>query len=236
MTALLENCPPDETTGPAEAPETAAPVAPNTMLARDLHHAVADAIHFAAAVADNVPAIAVVHLEARSDHMVAVATNRYVLGATKVAYAGAVFSLDVGVDDAKVLARMAKTAKRDEKWREVQITVADAEVTFRFTSGEALTVRDADVSFPTWRRLLPSSDDRMGKVAGVGVNPIMLARFAKVHNEGARMSLFPTATPDGTKTGLTVVQIGDHFTGLIMPWRSPDGVESYTLPDWVAAQ
>ena len=56
------------------------------------------------------------------------------------------------------------TGKREESTREVVVEVAeaDAAVTFRFSTGEVMTVRGLDVVFPKWRHLLPSDASRMG--------------------------------------------------------------------------
>lgn len=203
-----------------------------TMRAKELHSAISNALNFAAPVSAGIPAIAAVHVEASAEQLIAVATDRFVLGATRVDYSGEPFSVSIGVDDAKTLVRIAKTLKRDERSREVSIVGVDGRVEFAFSSGESLSVRDADTEFPKWRHLLPASEERMGAVVGMGYNPLNLAKFAKVANDShERMVVFPTAT-DG-RPGCTAVTIGPDFVGLVMPVRAPGGVETYTVPEWV---
>ncbi|WP_244918342.1 hypothetical protein [Mycobacterium xenopi] len=86
---------------------------PNVLKANVLYTAVSDALNFAAAATEMVTAIAAVRIEASETQLVAVATNRFVLGVSRVDYQGAPFAVTIAVDDAKTLARMAKTAKRD---------------------------------------------------------------------------------------------------------------------------
>ncbi|MCT7373270.1 hypothetical protein A7R75_30240 [Mycolicibacterium llatzerense] len=207
------------------------------MLAKHLHQAIGDAINFAGAASDTAfAAIAVVHLEVTAERLIAVATNRYVLGITQVPYTGAPFTLTIGIEDAKVLARLAKTAKRDEKWREVEIETGDRQATFRFTTGESKMVRATDTDFPSWRRLIPDTSRHMSLTAGYGYEQTQLARFTKVHREPRDRMVMFGQTKDG-RAGATVVHIGDHFVGVIMPARHPsDGEDAYTVPAWLAVE
>ncbi|MGV9797323.1 hypothetical protein ACWDTP_04590 [Mycobacterium sp. NPDC003449] len=202
------------------------------MLAKDLHAAVSNALNCAASPADGIPAIAAVRIEASESQLVTVATNRFILGATRVDYSGAPFTATLAHDDAKTLVKIARTLKRDERIRTVELDVADDRVTFRFITGEALTVRDADVEFVKWRHLLPADMERMGAVTGVRYNPDLVAKFAKVVGDSP-MVMMPT-TGRGGEPGPTLVQIGEDFIGVLMPVRSPNGeTETYTRPLWV---
>lgn len=237
MTAIIETAPVESPATEAPAPVIAAPPAPNVMLAKDLHHAISDALNFAGPASDlEFAAIAVVHLEVTAERLVAVATNRFVLGATQVPYTGQAFTVTIGIEDAKVLARLAKTGKRDERWREVEVEIGDRQTTFRFTSGEAKTVRDTDSQFPSWRQLIPATDEHMGLTKGCGYDPAQLVRFTKVNRAPReRMVLFPTFKAG--RPGPAVVQIGDQFVGLIFPARHPaDADERYSVPAWLAAE
>jgi hypothetical protein len=54
-----------------------------------------------------------------------------------------------------------------------------------------MTVRGLDVEFPQWRHLIPSDEQGMGPVLGIGYNPGLVAKFGKVRaDEGARMVVF----------------------------------------------
>lgn len=214
-----------------------APVA-NTMKAKALFTAVSDALLFAAPPAMMVPNLDAVRLEFGGGQLVAAATDRCVLGASRVDYCGESFVVMVAGADAKVLVKMAKTLKRDEGSREVAIEVADdgAQVTFRFSTGESMTVRGLDVQFPQWRQLIPANAARMGGIVGMGYNPTLLAKFAKVrpdeHSEARRMVVFPSVTSSG-KPGPTAIRVGKDFIGLLMPIRPAGDEWTYERPDWL---
>jgi len=136
MTAVLE-------TPVAAHADDRVPAAANTMKAKALFTALSDALLFAAPPAMRLPFLEAVRLECGGGQLVAVATDRFVLGASRAEYSGAPFMVVVAGSDAKALVKMAKTVKRDETSREVTIEVADAgaEMTFRFSTGESMIVR-----------------------------------------------------------------------------------------------
>jgi len=216
----------------------------NTLKAKALHTALSDAILFTTAKALGLPMLEAIRLEFGGGQLIAVATDRFTLGASRVEYSGAAFDMLLEAADAKTLITMAKTAKRDEGWREVTVEVADVEfrprVTFRFNSGESVTVRGSDLDFPKWRLLIPADSSRMGTTVGVGYDPSRLVPFTKVRaNEGGahrRMAMYPTVASNG-RPGPTAVRIGDNFTGVVFPERpDDDGASwSYARPDWLAA-
>ena len=212
-------------------------VGPNTLKAAALYTALSDALLFAAPASAKVPSLEVVRLEAWDGQFVAVATDRFALGASQVEYSGTAFTLMLAVSDAKALVAMAKTGKREEKWREAAVEVAagGAQVTFRFNSGEAMTARCLDVSFPKWRQLLPATDARMGGILGMGHASSLLAKFTKVRSgeRGATLLAFPSMTSEG-RPGPTVIQVGEGFIGLLMPMRPPGNVWRYEPPVWLA--
>lgn len=228
MTAVLEQPVEGESLGGSAS-------APNTLKAKALYTAVSDALNFAAPASAMVPCLEAVRLEAVDGQLVAAATDRFVLGVSCVDYAGDAFTVMIAATDAKALVKMAKTLKRDEGSREVTVEVvgAGAQVTFRFSTGEALTVRGLDVEFPRWRQLVPSDDARMGGIVGMGYSPALVSKFTKVRpDEGERMVVFPSLTSDG-RPGPTVVRIGERFVGLLMPLRAPGGEERYVRPGWL---
>jgi DNA polymerase III sliding clamp (beta) subunit (PCNA family) len=126
----------------------------NAMKAKALHTAVSDALLFAAPPSARLPFLEAVRLEFGGGRLVAVATDRFVLGASRVEYSGEPFIVMMAGDDARALVKMAKTVKRDEAARAVAVEVVDAgaQVTFRFSTGESMTVRGLDVQFPKWRQ------------------------------------------------------------------------------------
>lgn len=214
----------------------------NTMKAAALFTALSDALLFTAPTSARLPMLEAVRLEFGAGQLVAVATDRFVLGVSRVDYAGATFTMLLAGGDAKALVKMAKTVKREESSREVSIEVDNVgsrgqnTVTFRFSSGEAMTARGADVQFPRWRQLLPADSSRMGGLIGMGYNPAHLGRFAKVRGgeqgAGAQMVVFPTSTANG-KPGPTAITIGENFFGLVMPIRPPGDEWKFARPGWL---
>lgn len=234
MTAVLDN---PAVVGDASVEAAATPVV-NTLKAKALFTALSDALLFAAPASAKLPDLEVVRLEFGADQLVAVATDRFVLGASRVEYSGAALTVMVGGSDAKALLKMAKTAKRDESTREVTVEFADgvAAVTFRFSTGEAMTVRGLDVQFPKWRQLLPADASRMGGIVGMGYTPAYLKRFTQARADeqgsGAQMVVFPSVTSSG-KPGPTAIRIGQDFFGLLMPIRPPGDEWTFSRPRWL---
>lgn len=213
----------------------AAAAVENTVKAVALRAALSDALNFTAPAAAKLPVLETVRVEAGGGNLIAVATDRFALGASRVDYAGAPFAATLSVADAKRLVAMAKCPKREESWREVAIVVAvDGALTFRFSTGEALTVRPVVEEYPAWRRLIPDTERRMGAVIGVAYDPTLLAKFAKVRPaEERRMALF-AGMADSKLCG-TAVTIGEDFVGLVMPQRPAGDEERYERPGWLAA-
>lgn len=212
-----------------------AAVAPvdNVVNAAALRTALSDALNFTAPASAATPILETVRLEAGDGRLIAVATDRVTLGVSRVDYTGVAFSATLAAADAKRLADMAKCPKRDEPWREVSITVAaSGALTFRFTTGEALTVQPVEGDFPTWRRLIPDTDRCMGAVIGVVYDPLLLAKFAKVRPSKTRHMAMFAGMADGKICG-TVVTIGDDFIGLVMPQRPAGGEQRYERPVWL---
>lgn len=209
----------------------------NSLKAKALFTVLSDALLFTSKVV-GLPMLEAVRLEFGGGWLVAAATDRFALGISRVEYSGAAFDMVLGGADAKTLVKMAKTGKRDEGWREVTVEVVDVDdlplVTFRFTSGESLTVRGSDVSFPRWRELVPADATRMGRAVGVGYDPARLAQFAKVRPDeaggrGGQMAVFPSGG-----SGPTAIRIGENFIGVLMPIRPPAGQDwVYERPDWL---
>lgn len=214
----------------------------NTLKAKALFTVLSDALLFTSPVSARLPFLEAVRLEFGGGQLTAAATDRFVLGVSRVDYTGERFAMMLAGDDAKTLVRIAKTAKRDEDLREVTVEVADAdallpEVTFRFSTGESMRVRGADFTFPKWRHLVPADTSRMGRIAGMGYDPARLLKFTKVRPDeagaGAPMVVFPSVTSEG-RPGPTAIRIGEHFMGVLMPFRPPAGDDwIYQRPGWL---
>ena len=202
----------------------------NIMKTADLYRIATVARAFAS-TDTTVPAINAVRIEATETHVIAVATDRFTLGVARADYAGEAFTATLDRSHVDTLIKMAKTTKRDESWRQAEITVDENTLEFRFTTGESLSVRVSDHDFPTFRQLIPSATlletENVTPIKLASFDAFKLAQFAKVPGH-ERMSMWIR----GTKP--TVVRIGDDFIGLIMPVRTPDGTE-YVWPAWLDA-
>ncbi len=214
----------------------------NTMKANHLHRILTEAKLFAGHDA-TLPMLACVRLEATETQLTAIATDRFLLGVSRADYTGEAFDVLIDGSDVDVLARMAKTAKRDEAWREVTVertdtvpegcTVTSVTFVFAFNTGETLTVKPSEQDFPKYRQLIPSTDDLETETLGLGTefgfDAGKLARFAKVAGSHV-MQLYPRGPRPA------VVLIGDDFLGLIMPVRlSEDHRTGYRRPAWIDA-
>lgn len=219
--------------------ETGAPAEPNVLKAKALHTALSDALLFASPASAKLPFLEVVRLEFGGGRLVASATDRFTLGISRVEYTGAALDMLLSSTDAKTLIKFAKTAKRDEGWREVTVEVAEGDslpqVTFRFSTGESVTVRGQDYTPVKWRQLVPADSARMGGIVGMGYTPALLAKFTKVRPDeaGAQMMVFPSMTAAG-RPGPTAIRVGEDFIGLLMPiGRAAGEVWEYERPGWV---
>lgn len=219
--------------------EAAVPAEPNVLKAKALHTALSDALLFASPASAKLPFLEVVRLEFGGGRLVASATDRFTLGVSRVEYTGATFDMMVSSTDVKTLIKFAKTAKRDEGWREVTVEVVEGDslpqVTFRFSTGESVTVRGQDYTPVKWRQLVPADSARMGGIVGMGYTPALLAKFTKVRagEAGAQMMVFPSMTSAG-RPGPTAIRVGEDFMGLLMPvGRAAGEVWEYQRPGWI---
>jgi DNA polymerase III sliding clamp (beta) subunit (PCNA family) len=207
----------------------------NVLKASDLHKLLTEAKSFAGSDV-TLPMLTCIKLEATETQIVGVATDRFVLGATRVDYAGEAFTALLDKNTVDTLIKMSKTDKRSANWREVTLEIRETELEFRFTTGEALTVRPADYDFPKWRQLLPGNDyddaphqHLVHSVTVAAYNAAYLARFGKVAGSH-QMRIFTRASKPA------LVTIGDDFVGMIMPVRMADGIgNNWVQPEWVGA-
>jgi hypothetical protein len=205
----------------------------NTMKAVDLHRVITEAKNFAGRDATS-PMLQNVRIEATETQLLAVATDRFMLGASRADYTGEAFTVSIEGQQVDALMRMAKTASRDMQWREVNIERrdddSDSVIEFRFNSGEALTVTPSAHEFPKYGQLIPTTTlletESPHESTVIGFNAANLAKFAKIDGAHA-MRVYSR----GDKP--TVVLIGDDFAGLIMPVRIPDDRRTYLRPAWM---
>jgi hypothetical protein len=191
--------------------EPAKPDGVGTVLAEDLVAGLTAVLPMTADPKDALPMLASVKFETDGDELTLVSTDRYTLGTYRMAWDGG--HVDATVAEPKDLLTFAKKAKIEGyltltfSKESVEVASASAKATYRLYDGE----------FPRWRMLLPTEDP--GDVV-FGVNPQMMARFAKAGDKFTpmRVSFRSPAKP-------VRVQIGEAFDGLIMPVRLPDEPE-----------
>lgn len=215
----------------------------------DLHRVLSDASIFASHDA-TLPMLNTVHIEFAGKLMLAVATDKFRLGVSKIGPVDntlnsggsidgeAVFNLTL--HDVTSLIKLAKTLKRDERTRVVWINQnADSSVTFNFDD-VSMDVKPADVEFPKWRQLFPDSGSQTARAA-TAFTADYLASFGKVNGGDSHRIVmyshddvhgFDPETEKHQKP--TTFTIGDNFVGLLMPVKLADnGSRDYVRPAWI---
>lgn len=184
-----------------------------TFKASELRRLLSNAILFAAPAKDCLPALEVVRFDWDGDHLLAVATNRYVLSyeeAFPVESAGRdPFSVNTA-DAKRIVAMIPKTA---DTWAQVTVEYDDETRWAQFAyMTDTIRVNTEHGQFAQWRKLI---DGKTAERETVVFNPKYLALFAKVDcDQRETMVHFRFAdTPNG---GPVQVTMGEHFKGLIM--------------------
>lgn len=182
---------------------------------------------------DDLPILNAVRLEATGTHLLAVATDRFMLGVSSAEYEGAPFVITLPMAEVKLILGACKL--KAGRWKPkdvVDLRVTPKGTLLHVTLDETVitvpTFQSAsDFTYPEWRKLLGASTTEVGEVIGtVGINPQYLAKFGKI----GRQAKFYLRAPNKP----VMVRIGDDFVGLIMPIRIPDDdPKVWTLPEWL---
>lgn len=188
-----------------------------------------EAALFAAANGE-IPVINAVHVEARGRELVAVATDRFTLGASKTELdEPGQFLAALSLRQVKTITQLAGAGK--QCFSNVAINADDKTVRVAFSSGETLTL-PTEVergAHHAWLKLLDSVPDTEPSKA-MDVNPQLVAKFARLQGSRAsrmRMHFFGHAKP-------IRVSVGDSFVGLVMPVRMPDEASmDWAAPEWL---
>ncbi|GAS92649.1 hypothetical protein [Mycolicibacterium brisbanense] len=200
-----------------------------TIAAAELGRIIDDAALFACRDS-TLPMLNAIRLESTPKNLIAVATDRFTIGASMADYSGPgpEFQLLLELPRAQMVSKLAKSCKA--VFSEVTITATDDKVTFGFTGGESLTVpRLNGYQFPDWRKYVTGHSNGEGDSASprtIGVNPSYLARLGRVHN--ARQMVMKTTAP----TKPILVSVGTSFIGVIMPVR----IDTETPPLWESSR
>jgi hypothetical protein len=171
---------------------------------------------------DTLPMLGAVKFESDGDELVLAATDRYVLGAYRVPWNGGHVDAVLRGDGAKELLTWARKA---EKFLPITLTFGDRDVEASDYERKA-TFPLYDGEFVKWRAVLPDPDP---SDLAFGVNKDYIGRFAKAGEKGEPMRI-----TFRSPTKLLGIQIGERFTGAIMPVRLPDQpTERYATGDGV---
>lgn len=199
----------------------------NTLVAANLHRILSD-VRLFASTDSTLRAINAVRIETWRDSMVAVSTDRFVMGASRADYSGEEIAANISLPNIDNLLRIAKTTRKDSAHRRVEIVAVGAALEFNFSTGESLTVQTEQHDFPHWRQLLPKEAISGNEIADVsiGYNAAYLAKFSKV--AGSREMQIISRS----RRKPSIVRIGDDFIGLIMPVRLEE--DAYIPPDWIS--
>jgi len=141
-----------------------------------------------------------------------VATNRYTLGTYRMEWDGGEVDALLDLDDVKTLLAYAKKAA---KYNRIALTFTD-KTAEAFDFERRVEFRLMECDFVKWAAILPSaSQDHADRIDRIGFNPAFMASFAKAAERGLPMILTMPGRPDKPVR----IDIGENFTGLIMPVR-----------------
>ncbi|WP_198344338.1 beta clamp domain-containing protein [Mycobacterium dioxanotrophicus] len=183
-----------------------------------------------ASSATTIPIINAVHLEASGQELVAVGTDRFVLGASKTELDEATggFAAALTLQQVKTIIQLAGACK--QAFSKVALDADGKTIRVAFSSGETITLPASEIESGVhrgWLTLLKSSPDSEPSKAMV-LNPQFLAKFARVSGASRmRVHFFGHTRP------IRVV-IGDSFVGMVMPVRmADDDSMDWVVPEWV---
>lgn len=212
---------------------------PVTLSANDFHFMLKTAALFACPD-QTIPAVHVVRLEQHGAELVAVATDRFRIGAVRSASTYPARSLTGSADSfppvsiplktVKQLVTMLKPATgRGAPEHAVRLVVSDdhKELSWSRSDGLSGTVELEQADFPKWRGLMMGHDyattiqeDAEPCAVRVCVDPELLAPFTKAKRT-ARDNITVEAVAGKGKP--IIIRVGTHFIGVLMPVRANDG-------------
>lgn len=201
------------------------------LTAAELHRVLSEAALFASDGA-SLPPINGVQLTATGKHLIAVGTDRFLLGASSAPYEGAKFQVFIRLDSVAVILKLLKPGRRPVLHRvSLRVTPKATRLNVEVSAHEEITLltvptKDGDL-FPKWKQLIPAKDESTdGTSRVIGFNPEYLGKFGRL-NQQYRSARYLFAGPNKPSS----VMIGDNFVGIIMPVRVPDG-HAWKLPGW----
>lgn len=182
------------------------------------------------------PVLESIYLQGKGDYLLATATDRYIVGISRVKLEGADgFDALVKVKDIRhilatfksrkdIITTVTLTTSGGKQDGALAVTLADG----MFADADDLTARYSlvDGEFPKISKLF-SEWVAPTDVTGIGYNPAYLAKFAHIARN------LPIKVSPGTDSKPTIIQAGDYFLGAIMPVRIGD-MKFSEVSDWTA--
>lgn len=223
-----------------EAPDQA------QLLCSDLHRVLSNALLFAGKD-ESLPMLACVHLESTGTHLVATGTDRFTLGSSAAPYQDEKWSLLLPVIHVQTLLAVLKphVGRRNWHWQNAKLSRSEQgyrlrvelpydQIKFSFPTRQSF---DDSIRFPLWKQLLKAQKITDASPSTVIVDPLKLAKFARVRDVDYGAKDMQIVIPQRHKQ--VHVRIGDLFLGLIMPIARPGTVSNpdavpEEAPAWLA--
>lgn len=181
--------------------------------------------------ADDNPVLASVRLEADGGNLLAIASDRFAFGVSRVDCGGDKLAATLPATVAKVAMKAARRASNAENGALAKIALLEDDlVRIECGSGESIACKQRD-EYIRWRAFIPANPTIGGELR---VDPKRLAQFAHVRQHALRdaMTLLPTRRKGNSdEPGMVIVRIGADFVGGVMPVRGEG--EGYTRPGWL---
>jgi len=173
------------------------------------------------------PVLRCVQVEGQKDWLTFTATDRYMLGRTRIAYTGKAFSFSMQEADSALLLRLFNA-----KSGQLEVTVHERTMTVQPAKGVVdapqvvVTMTSYDGEFPKYKQIIDKArdgeTDKTPYTVGetIGFNPRYLAKFARVKASEGGMTALKLAVHSASAP--IYAKVGEDFEGIIMPVRLAD--------------
>jgi len=196
-----------------------------TIATVDLARILSEAAVFAETSPD-IPSLHAVQLEADGGRLIAVATNRFQLGASAAFLDGGKprWQILLSLNHVKLISAACRAAGVSAKVELLHIAGAGGELRMYFSDGGELKVVGKVTKLPPWRQLVTAELAEQPQQMFV-IDPQRLAKFGRIKRKGSQMRVNVPALPNRAVT----VMGGADFVGLLMPMRYEHG---WLMPEW----
>lgn len=172
-----------------------------------------------------------VQLESTGTHLVAVGTDRFVLGASATEWVGPKFDVLLPLEKVDMIRALLKPLSRPAATYSVDLALTAHDRPRVKVAGldSSITVSTLDASFPRWRQLVPKKfDDPRTPTDILSVDPRKLAKFARVTQKYDQ----PLILIRGRNKAICL-RIDNRFVGIVMPIRLPAETVEWSVPSWI---